>query len=106
VTLDGKPLDGGVLHFYPNPEKGNQHRVDCLSPVRGGKFNLLTTAVKDAESGDGAPLGWYKVYLYTDIPGFDAKIEPRFTDPAKTPIEVEVVEKPEPGRYKIEFTSK
>jgi hypothetical protein len=106
VTLDGQPLSGGVIHFYPDTEKGNQHRVDCLSPVRNGKFNLLTTAVKDSESGDGVPLGWYKVYLYTEVSEVVIKIDPRFTDPARTPIEVEVVEKPGPGQYKIEFTSK
>jgi hypothetical protein len=106
VTLDGQPLTGGVLHFYPDPDKGNMHRVDCLSPVRDGKFNLLTTAVKDSESGDGAPVGWYKVYLYTEIPDLNLKIDPKFTDPARTPIEVEVKEKPEPGDYDIKFTSK
>ena len=106
VTLDGQPLSGGVLHFYPNPDRGNPHRVDCLSPVRAGKYNLLTTAVRDSETGEGAPLGWYKVYLYTEVPDLVIKIDPRFTDPARTPIEVEVVEKPEPGQYKIEFTSK
>jgi hypothetical protein len=106
VTLDGKPLEGGVLHFYPDPEKGNVHRVDCLSPVRGGKYSLLTTAVRDSDSGKGAPVGWYKVYLYTDVPGLDIKIDPKFTDPEKTTVSVEVVENPEPGAYDIAFTSK
>ena len=106
VTLDGEPLNGGVLHFYPDPEKGNAHRVDCLSPVRSGKYDLLTQAVKDSETGKGAPLGWYKVYLYTDVPGFEAKIHERFTDPTKTPILIEVVEKPAAGAYDVKFTSK
>jgi hypothetical protein len=106
VTLDGQPFSGGVLHFYPDPAKGNNYRVDCLSPVRDGKFTLLTTAVKDTDSGSGAPVGWYKVYLYTDIPDVNLKIHERFTDPAKTPVSVEVVEDPEPGRYDIKFTSK
>jgi hypothetical protein len=105
VTLDGKPLNAGVIHFYPDPDKGNPHRVDCLSPCRDGRYNLLTTAVRDSESGDGAPVGWYKVYLYTDVPGFDQKIHSRFTDPARTTILVEVVEKPEPGQYDIDFKS-
>jgi hypothetical protein len=106
VTLDGDPLKGGVLHFYPDPAKGNNHRVDCLSPVRAGKYALLTTAVKDSESGDGAPLGWYKVYLYTDIPGVNIKIHERFTDPNKTPVWVEVVDNPAAGAYDIKFFSK
>jgi hypothetical protein len=106
ATLDGKPFSGGILHFYPDPAKGNNHRVDCLSPVRDGKFTLVTTAVRDKDSGDGAPVGWYKVYLYTDVPGAPTTIHPRFTTPEKTPISVEVVESPEPGRYEIKFTSK
>ena len=106
VTLDGKPFSVGVIHFYPDPAKGNNHRVDCLSPVRDGKFTLLTTAVRDKDTGDGAPVGWYKVYLYTDVPGFDLKIDPKYTAPEKTPISVEVVESPTPGQYDIKFTSK
>jgi hypothetical protein len=106
VTLDGTPFNGGVIHFFPDTEKGNKHRVDCLSPVRSGKYNLLTQAVKDSETGKGAPLGWYKVYLYTDIPGVDLKIHKRFTDPNTTPLSVEVVENPAPGAYDIKFTSK
>jgi len=106
VTVDGQPVNGGVLHFYPDTAKGNNYRVDCLSPVRAGKYNLLTQAVKDAHSGEGAPLGWYKVYLYTDVPGVDVKIHERFTDPKKTTVWVEVVENPEPGAYDIKFTTK
>jgi hypothetical protein len=106
VTLDGKPFSGGVLHFYPDTAKGNTVRADCLGPVRDGKFNLLTTAVRDRDSGDGAPVGWYKVYLDTTVPGAPENIHPRFTSPEKTPVSVEVVESPAPGAYDIKFTSK
>jgi hypothetical protein len=106
VTIDGKPFSGGVLHFYPDTAKGNNVRADCLSPVRDGKFNLLTTAVRDKDSGSGAPLGWYKVYLDTTVPGAPENIHPRFTGPEKTPVLVEVVENPTAGAYEIKFTSK
>ncbi|HET6573428.1 MAG TPA: hypothetical protein VFG68_07490 [Fimbriiglobus sp.] len=106
VTLDGKPFSGGVLHFYPDPAKGNTVRADCLGPVRDGKFNLLTTAVRDRDSGNGVPLGWYKVYLDTTVPGAPENIHPRFTSPEQTPVSVEVVEAPAPGAYDIKFTSK
>jgi hypothetical protein len=106
VTIDGKPFSGGVLHFYPDSAKGNTVRADCLSPVRDGKFNLLTTAVRDKDSGPGAPLGKYKVYLDTTVPGAPENIHPRFTGPEKTTVEVEVVENPAPGAYDIKFTSK
>ena len=106
VTLDGAPLNGGVLRFYPDPAKGNQHRVNCQGPVRGGKYTLLTQAVTASETGSGVPLGWYKVYLFTDLPGLDIKVHPRFTDPGKTPLFVEVVDNPAPGAYDFKFTSK
>jgi hypothetical protein len=106
VTLDGEPVNAGVLHYYPDDKKGNEHRVDALSPARGGKYNLVTTAVRDSETGSGAPLGWYKVYLQTDLPGVDLKIHPRFTDANTTPILVEVVDNPAPGAYDIKFTAK
>jgi hypothetical protein len=106
VTLDGQPLNGGVLHFYPDTSKGNQYRVDCLSPVRSGKYELLTTAVRSSDTGSGAPLGWYKVYLDTTVPGAPENIHPRFTTPEKTTVSVEVVENPSAGAYDIKFTSK
>ena len=106
VTLDGKPFSGGVLHFYPDPAKGNNHRVDCLSPVRDGKFTLLTTAVRDTDTGEGAPVGWYKVYLYTDVPDVNLKIHDRFTDPEKTTCRSRSWRTRRPGAYDIEFTSK
>jgi len=104
VTLDGQPLTGGVLHFAPDVSKGNNNRVDCLSPVRGGHYNLLTQAILQKDNGTGAPLGWYKVYLFTDIPGVNIHVNPKFTLPEKTPISVEVVENPPPGAYDIKMT--
>jgi hypothetical protein len=106
ATLDGQPFSGGVIHFYPDDTKGNPNKVDCLSPVRDGKFNLLTTAIRDTDSGSGAPLGAYKVYLYTDIPGVMLNVHPKYTDPMKTPLTVEVVEKTSAGAYEIKFLSK
>jgi len=106
VTVDGVAVNGGVLHFYPDADKGNQHRVDCVSPIRAGKYNLLTQAVRDRETGTGAPLGWYKVYLDTTVPGADVKLHERFTDPKKTTIWIEVVDNPDPGAYDVKFTTK
>jgi hypothetical protein len=107
VTLDGKPLNVGVVNFYPDPAKGNELRIACQGRARNGQFTLSTTAVRNYDNGPGTPLGWYKVYLDIDVPGGEnLKIYPRFTDPNKTPISVEVVENPSPGAYDIKFTSK
>lgn len=106
ATLDGKPFTGGVLNFAPDAAKGNAHRVACVSPVRDGKFGVMTSAVHGKDSGSGAPVGWYKVYLNTEFSGTDLKIHPRFLDPHTSPILIEVVDAPAPGAYDITFTSK
>jgi hypothetical protein len=107
VSLDGKPLSVGVVNFFPDTEKGNDHRIAALGPAKSGSYTLATTAVRNYDNGMGVPVGWYKVCLLTDIPGAeDLKIHPRFKDPNKTPISIEVVENPGPGAYDIKFTSK
>jgi hypothetical protein len=113
VTLDGKPLEGGILFFNPDVSKGNTARVSCTSPVRDGKFQLRTDAIKHADSGPGVPLGWYKAYLRVNtageqpiFPGPVVQIHSRYLDAEKTPLEIEVVENPAPGAYDLKVTSK
>lgn len=107
VTLDGKPLTVGVVSFAPDNEKGNTNRVACIGRANAGKYDLTTAAMQNFDNGPGAPLGWYKVYLDTTVPGAeDLKIHPKFKDLNKTPISIEVVENPAPGAYDIQFTSK
>src|SRR5262245_36449468 len=107
VTLDGKPLTVGVVSFVPDNEKGNTHRVACIGRANSGKYDLTTAAMQNFDNGPGAPLGWYKVYLDTSVPGAeDLKIHAKFKDMNKTPILIEVVESPAAGAYDIQFTSK
>jgi hypothetical protein len=106
VTLDGAPLDGGVLYYFADEAKGNKHRIAAVGPVRSGKYNIVTSAVRNSESGPGAPLGWYKVYMDATVPGFNTKIHDRFTDPSKTTVSIEVVENPAADAYNIKLTSK
>jgi hypothetical protein len=107
VTLDGKPLTVGVVSFAPDVEKGNTNKVNCVGRANNGKFDLSTAAIQNFDNGPGAPLGWYKVYLDTTVPGAeDLKIHPKFKDFNKTPISIEVVESAAPGAYDIQFTSK
>jgi hypothetical protein len=63
VTLDGKPLDGAIITFAPDAAKGNAAQISCTSPVTEGRYELQTTGTTRADSGSGAPLGWYKVTL-------------------------------------------
>jgi hypothetical protein len=111
VTLDGKPLEGGILYFNPDTAKGNMARVSCSSPVRDGRFTLRTDGVERSETGAGVPLGWYKVTVRTNEPGelpiFPGQpayqINPKYQDADKTPLSIEVVENPEPGRYDLKL---
>jgi hypothetical protein len=111
VTLDGKPLEFGILYFNPDESKGNTARVSCTSPVRDGHFNVQTSGIQRSESGPGVPLGWYKVNLRVNMAGelpiFPGqpvvKINPKYLDPDKTPISIEVVDNPEPGHYDLKL---
>ena len=106
VTLDGKPLSQTTVAFNPDTSKGNSHVVSCVGRLDGqGHFQLRTIAVQGPDGGPGAPPGWYKVALLTGLPGDpEIKVNPIFLDPNKSPISIEVVEKPEPGRYDLKFT--
>lgn len=114
VTIDGKPLEGGILYFNPDLSKGNNARVSCTSGVRDGRFTLQTSGIERSDSGPGVPLGWYKVSVRVNMPGEKPifpgqpaiKIHPKFLDPQKTPLEIEVVEEPAPGAYDLKLTSK
>jgi hypothetical protein len=111
VTIDGKPLEGGILYFNPDTSKGNNARVSCTSAVRDGRFELRTDGIERSDSGTGAPLGWYKVSLRVNMPGEKPvlpgpaiDVNPLYLDPKTTPLEIEVVENPEPGAYDLKLT--
>jgi len=107
VTLDGKPVTNYAVTFNPDPAKGNTNPVTCVGKLNAeGQFGLRTLAVKAREGGGGAPLGWYKVTLRSGLPGMpepEVEINPQYRDPNKTPLSVEVVANPEPGRYDIKL---
>jgi hypothetical protein len=112
VMLDGRPLDGGLLYFNPDASKGNTARVSCASRVRGGQYDIQTAGIVSADSGPGAPPGWYKVTLRANVPGQppvfpgqpEIRVDPKYLDVAKTPLSVEVVESPAPGAYDLKMT--
>ena len=114
VELDGKPLEGGILYFNPDESKGNTAKVSCTSPVRNGKFELRTDGVERSDSGTGVPPGWYKVYVRVNQAGEPplfpgpavVDINPIYLDPAKTPLQIEVVGNAEKDRFDLKMTSK
>src|SRR6516165_3331819 len=61
VTLDGQPVNGGILSFSPDTAKGNTAKISCTCPIREGRYELETIGITRADSGSGVPPGWYKV---------------------------------------------
>jgi hypothetical protein len=105
VTQPGQPLTGAAVSFVPDASRGNNARVSCMGRIGAdGRYELTTTGVTKSETGKGAPPGWYKVTLLTTLPGApEIAVNPRYTDPALTPLSVEVVANPEPGRYDLKL---
>src|SRR5262245_44987982 len=113
VTLDGQPPTEGVLKFIPDASKGNSVRVSCSGPVSNGQWNLVTSGMERADTGSGAPVGWFKV-IYTHpnegskAPGAAAapKVAGKYYQEDTTPIRIELTDPPPAEGYKIELTSK
>jgi hypothetical protein len=56
----------------------------------------------------GAPAGWYKVVVYAvddPQPGKPNKylVNKEYADVTTTPLRIEVIESPEPGRYDLQL---
>jgi hypothetical protein len=111
VTLDGKPLPGGTVSFYADATKGNQSKDIPTGKIKEGSYELLT------EGRKGAPPGAYKVVVFADQYSTDAPplpigtaeqprsiINTRYNRPDRTPLAVEVVDKPAAGAYDLKLT--
>jgi hypothetical protein len=105
LTVDGKPLTTGSVSFRPDASQGNgsQHQPNGAIDAEG-KFELYVPPDRK-----GAPLGWYRVVVtaYDDPqPGKPLKsfIDMKYSDEKTTTLKVEVVAKPEPGRYDFKLT--
>jgi hypothetical protein len=110
VTLDGQPVNGGVLTFSPDTAKGNAANINCTSPVRQGRYELETVGITRSDSGSGVPPGWYKVtYNVLDLRTKKRRQAPvEFNDKYRraetTPLLVEVKDNPDPGAYDFKLT--
>jgi len=113
VTLDGQPMTEGVLKFIPDMTKGNNLRLSCSGPISNGQWNLVTSGVERADTGTGAPVGWFKV-IYTHpnegskLPGASAapKVALKYYREDTTPLSIQLTEPPPDTGYTIELTSK
>jgi hypothetical protein len=106
VTVNGAPLATGGVTFHPNAQKGNNTpHIPVGTLDDQGNYQLMST------TKEGAPLGWYKVTVSAQEP-IDPKnpyappkhmIDPKFSDPSTSGLEVEVVASPSAGAYDLKL---
>jgi hypothetical protein len=110
VTLDGQPFTGGFMEFRPDNAKGNMGSFIAIGAIVEGHYNVETRAITRSDTGDGVPLGWYKVTFgfYEESTSkrrvVPPNVNPRFKSAATTPFAVEVKDDPEPGVYDYKLT--
>lgn len=109
VLVGDRPLRQGIVTFYPDVEKGNTGKFAPKGIIQEDGSYVLKTMGKE-----GAPVGWYRVTITTGVPPSGAapsgpsavpvRINPRYNDPAKTPLVVEVVSTAQPDAYDFKVT--
>jgi len=118
VTVGDAPLDSGIITFVPDESKGNKSKHSPTGKIEsGGKYTLST------DTRSGAPAGWYKVTVRADSPGMGGatqpdpnkpnatlpgapagvKIDPKYQDPSKTDVHIEVVTNSAEGKYDVKI---
>jgi hypothetical protein len=88
--------------------------VSCSGPISNGRWNLVTSGMERADTGTGAPVGWFKVkYTHPNEgskqPGASAeapKVAAKYYQEDTTPLSIELTDPPPPEGYTIELTSK
>ena len=111
ITLDGKPMTLGVLQFIPDASKGNKLRLASGGAISNGRWNLATSGMERADTGGGAPVGWFKVIYINPNEGSKGvapgpTVADKFKQEQTTPISIELTDPPPAEGYKIELTSK
>lgn len=104
ITANGKAVPSGTLTFYPDSTKGNASKHQPNGVITAdGRFEMFLTGNKK-----GAPPGWYKVVVYAvddPQPGKPNKyfVSKKYSNIASTPLQFEVIDNPEPGRYDLKL---
>lgn len=104
VTVNGRPVPGGTVTFYPDAAKGNASPHLPTGVIEAdGRFEVCLP-----EARKGAPPGWYRVVVFAaddPQPGKPVRffVHKKYTDRGTTPLSVEVVANPEPGRYDLKL---
>jgi hypothetical protein len=107
VYLDGVLLNAGSVGFFP-ADKGGGPAFEAAATIKQDGTYELSTRGKP-----GALLGRYKVtvILQTKVAPEKAGevkylVPKQYTTKETTPLQVEVIERPEDGHYDLRMTSK
>ena len=105
---DGKPLPRGTVIFAPDGAKGNTSLHEPRGAIDAeGNYKLATTPTLD-----GASPGWYVVTIISQEPYDESKsswdppwlINRKYGNRQMSGLAVEVVKKPEAGRYDFQVS--
>lgn len=97
VTRNGKPQQGLLVRFLPDPEQGNAVAATASGETDAeGRYQL--TYNFESEEGAGAPVGWNRVLIEdTTLSGIPQgermpprRVPPSYQSPATTPLRFEV----------------
>jgi len=109
LYIGDQPAHGGTgfVTFHPDASKGNKWMEEAVGEIKDDGTYVLA-----ARGQAGAAPGWYKVGVnYSEVmsaanPYVTKWLMPqpeKYGDWNKSDIRIEVVEKPEPGRYDIKL---
>jgi hypothetical protein len=116
ILHKGTELKAGMVTFVPDEAKGNKSKSSPGGQIGPDGTYTLTTAGRP-----GAPAGWYRVTVNTEVPGMGmttpdpnrpgvslgsgmpVQIDPKYKDVSKTDLLYEVVASPAPGAYDLKL---
>jgi hypothetical protein len=117
--VDDRPLAVGTVSFTPDESKGTKSEFTGFSMVQDGAYKLQTGTANQIK--DGVPAGFYKVTIQTKaamgqqaapkegalfVETKEIAIDSKYSDPKRTPIEIEVKEGAAEGSYDISIKTK
>ena len=102
---DGTPIEFGYVILYPIVNKDEKTTLDvCQGTIQQGSYTIMT------DIRQGAQLGSYRVSIQaakginpTNPYSTEWLADERYVDPFTSKLTLEVVEKPEPGRYDFQL---
>jgi hypothetical protein len=91
VTLDGKPVDGGIIAFIPDDGKSGEDHVKAHGEIKGGKYALSRS--------EGPNPGKYKVTI-----NWPKKTGRKVDAPGDPGVKMDEVKEAVPARYNKQTT--